>query len=248
VKWTRITTATSPLKNLHNTSQKRPTSKTSTLITSWHSGTPAAMVNLPSPSSREAYRLTVVLPKSLSTEDQLLITDLLARHICTGLDTTDTLSQVLTEDQPNVEELNTICPQLTMEGTRTKNKRSLPRKHGEPNSTWSYSFKDNAARSKSHVWPQRRLNKSGTSSIIIKMVSSLPTLSRDFCKTPHNSTFLSPTPTISQTPNSLRHSAVLSRELKAKNRMVQTNKRRVKIIMKTISNRMVNNKWTQKLQ
>lgn len=203
----------------------------------------------------------VVLLQCLSTE-QLLIIENLPHHICMGLDTTDTLSQVLTEDQHRVEELNTICPQLTPEDTRTKNKRSLPRKHGEPNSTWFYSFKDNATRSRSHVLPQRRLNKSGTSSIITKMVTSLPTLSTDFCKTLHNSTFLTPTSTIStklsdlerslqesQMPNSLKHSAVLSQELKVKNRMVQTNKRRkqVKIIMPTSSNRMVNNKWTQKL-
>lgn len=256
----------SPSKNSHNTSQKRPTSKTSTLITSWLSGIPVATVNLPSPSSREAYRLMVVpllqwidIP---STEDQLQITDRLALLTCMGLATTDTLSQALTEDRHSVEELNTICLQQTTGDTRTRNKRSLRRKHGEPNSTWSYSFKANAMRSKSHVWPQRRLSKSGMSSIVTRIVSSLPTLSREFCKTTHNSTFLTPTSTTStkpsdperslqesQTPNSSKHSAVSSQELKTKNRMVQTNKRREKIIMKeTTSSRTVSNKWTQKHQ
>jgi len=255
----------SPSKNSLNTSQKRPTSKTSTLITSWHSGIPAAMENLPSPSFREAYRpMVVLLHKCLSTEDQLLITDHPALLTCIRLATTDTLSQAPTEDQHIAEELSTICLQQTMEDTRTRNKRSPPRKHGEPNSTWFYSFRDNAMRSKSHVWLQRRHNKSGMSSIVTRMASSLPALSRDFSRTTHNSTFLTPTPTTStkpsdperslqesQTPNSSKLSAVSSREPRTKNKMVQTNKRRTRlkiIMMMAISNRMANNKWTQKLQ
>lgn len=221
------------------------------------------MANLPSPSSREVFRLMAVLCHlTHSTEDQLPITDRLARHTCMELDTTDTASQVPTEDPHNVVALSTTCLQPPTEDIRTKNKRRPPRKPGEPNSTWFYSSKDNAVRSKSHAWPQKRLSKSGTSSTATKTVGSPPTLSRDFCRTTHNSTFLTPTPTTStklsdpekssqesQMRNSSKHSAVSSQALKEKNRMVQTNSKREnrKIIMKTTSSRTANNNQTQRL-
>lgn len=226
---------------------------------------PAETENLPSPSFREVYRLTV-LPALVvtchNTEDQPLIIDRLAPHICMGLDTIGTASPELTVDLLTLEEPNTTCHQLPTEDTKTKNRRRLPKKHGEHNSTSFCSLKETATKRR-HVLAQRRLSNSGTSSTATRMASSRVTHSTDFCKTRHNSTFLTPRSTLStrpselerkwaesQTPNSSRLSAGSSQELKAKNRMVQTNKRRAKIIMKRISNRKMgnNNKWTQKLQ